>query len=143
LSTDPEAVVRRVNELFNSLPTDAKERAGSEELRQLLDLFHDDVEMVRDQLIFEDTRGKEAFNAGWAEWLGAWQIHRSEIEELHTRGDRVLVLSRDHFVGRDGLETDWSLSAIYEIRDGKVARLQVFSEDRDAAWAAFNSAGPA
>jgi ketosteroid isomerase-like protein len=143
LSTDPEAIVRRVHELFNALPTDAEERAASEELRQLLDLFHDDVEMVRDQLVFEDSRGKEAFNAGWAEWLDAWERHSSEIEELHIRGDRVLVLSRDHFVGRDGLETDWSLSAIYDVRDGKVARLQTFSEDHDAAWAAFRAADPA
>ena len=140
-SDAPEAVVRRVHELYNALPTDAKERAGSEQLRELLDLFHDDVEMVREHLIFEGSRGKQAFSSDWGEWLDAWESHRNEIEELHTRGDRVLVLTRDHFVGRDGLETDWSLSAIYEVKDGKVARLQVFSEDRDAAWAAFQSAG--
>jgi ketosteroid isomerase-like protein len=138
VSSEPEAVVRRVNELFNALPSDPQERAASESLRRLMELFDDNVEMVGDQFVFRGTRGRRAFSGSWGEWLDSWRSHRSEIEELHTRGDRVLVLSRDHFVARDGLETEWSLGAVYEVREGKVVRLQVFSEDHDAAWAAFN-----
>lgn len=87
--------------------------------------------------IGDRTRGAE--RRARAEWFNAWQSHRSVIEEVHTRGDRVLLLTRDHFVASDGLETDWSLSSLRDVKDGKIVRMQIFGEDRKAAWKAFEA----
>jgi SnoaL-like domain len=95
MSADPEAVVRRLVELFNSLPENPEQRARSETLRQLLDHFAESVEFIqlRAQPDLRDVRGREDFSAAWAEWLNAWESQRSEIEEIHTRDNRVLVFS--------------------------------------------------
>jgi hypothetical protein len=91
----PEAVVCRLVELFNSLAENPEQRARSETLGQMLDHFAESVEFIqlRAQPDLRDVRGREDFSAAWAEWLNAWESQRSEIEEIHTRDNRVLVFS--------------------------------------------------
>jgi ketosteroid isomerase-like protein len=139
MTSDPEAVVRRLFELFNALPADPGERAQSEALRELLALFDPQVEFrqLRDQPDLRSLQGRDAFSESWGEWLNAWQSHRSEIGELHVRGDRVLVFSRDRLVGREAMQVDTRGSIIFTVEDGKIIRMQTFGEDHDAAWQAF------
>ena len=84
-----------------------------------------------------NVQGREAFRESWADWLNTWRSQRSEIEEIHERGDRVLVFSRDRFEAREGLGIDWRGSSVFTIRNGKIVRMEAFGEDHDAARAAF------
>jgi hypothetical protein len=107
MSSDPEAVVRQVVELYNALPSDPSERAEGDALRELLSLFDEEVEF---------------------------------IQLRDTRGDTVLVFSRDRLVGRGGVEVEQRGSSIYTVEDGMVVRMQAFGEDHDAARRAFEEA---
>ena len=46
--------------------------------------------------------------------------------------ERVLVLSIEHFRGRDGIEVAQPCGAIFTLRDGKVTRMQPFWERENA-----------
>jgi ketosteroid isomerase-like protein len=49
---------------------------------------------------------------------------------------RILLLSIEHFRGRDGIEIDQPCGTIYTLRDGKVVRMQSFWERENALKAA-------
>ena len=67
----------------------------------------------------------------------AWEEHQSELEEVRALDrERVLVLSIEHFRGRDGIEVDQSGGAIFTLRDGKIVHLQSFWERASALEAA-------
>jgi ketosteroid isomerase-like protein len=139
---DPAAVVRRMIDLYNALPSDAAQRAESEELRELLLLFDDGVEFVQDRTFVDlgDVSGRKPFSDVWGEWLDSWEEHRSEIERMEVGGERVLVFSRDHLRGRDGVAIDMRGTSLYTVRAGRITRMEVFGEDHDAAWGAFKAA---
>jgi ketosteroid isomerase-like protein len=142
LRTDPETIVRRVIELYNRLPSDPEERAASPELRELLALLSDDIKFSGFRPVdMSTTDDKREFERSWAHWLGMWKSHQGEIDELHVEGNRVLIVSRDHFVARDDLAFDVRACSLYTVEEGRIVRIEVFGEDRDAAWAAFNAAG--
>ena len=66
-----------------------------------------------------------------------WEEHRSEAEEIRVVDDeRVLLLSIEHFRGRDGLEIAQPSGSVYTFRDGKIVRLQAFWERKNALQAA-------
>ena len=141
MSSDPEAVVRRMVELFNRLPDDDEERQASPIPGELARLFGEEIEFVQppsqpDGGVF---RGRAAFRDAWDEWLTLWQSHRSELADVHVRGNRVLAFSNDHFVARGGMELAWRGSAIYTVKAGLIVGFEAFGEDHDAAWAAFEA----
>jgi ketosteroid isomerase-like protein len=72
----------------------------------------------------------------WLDWLEPWETYRAEIETLVDAGDKVLVLSRD-FGRRTGMASEVELlaSAVWTVRDERVARAEFFT-DRAAAYAA-------
>jgi ketosteroid isomerase-like protein len=75
----------------------------------------------------------------WGSFLSAWTDLRAEAEEiLELDEGRVLVLARNSGIGKtSGLELDDTLSRganVFEIRDGKVTKLEIYS-DRDRAMA--------
>jgi ketosteroid isomerase-like protein len=71
------------------------------------------------------------------EFDSAWEEHRSETEEIRALDhERVLVLSIEHFRGRDGIEIRQPCGAIYTLREGKVIRMQSFWERETAFRAA-------
>ena len=53
--------------------------------------------------------------------------------------DRVLLLSMEHFRGRDGMEISQSSGSVYTFRDGRIVRLQAFWERENALEAAGRS----
>ena len=127
-------LVREVYRLFNELPTAADERHGSDAETAALQLFDEDVVFVQPQTMVDagEFNGRAALRDAWDEWLSVWASHRSELIELQECDDRVLALSREHMVGRDGLALDWEGSAIFTVRDGRILR---FDAIMDAALA--------
>jgi ketosteroid isomerase-like protein len=87
------------------------------------------------------ARGRDAAAELFGEFDAAWEEHRSELEEVRALDpERVLVLSIEHFRGRDGIEVDQPAGAIFTLRDGRIVRLQAFW-DRASALGAAGASG--
>jgi ketosteroid isomerase-like protein len=83
------------------------------------------------------VKGRDAAIEIFRQFDEAWEEHRSEPEEIRIiDGERVLVLSIEHFRGRDGLEISQPCGSIFTLRDGKIVRLQSFWERETALEAA-------
>ena len=83
------------------------------------------------------AEGRDAALEIFRQFEEAWEEHRSEPEEIRIiDAERVLVLSVEHFRGRDGLEIAQPCGSIFTVRDGKIVRLQSFWERETALGAA-------
>src|SRR5688500_7565637 len=83
------------------------------------------------------AEGRDAAVRTFRQFDEAWEEHRSEAEEIRVIDDeRVLLLSVEHFRGRDGLEISQPCGSIYTLRDGKIVRMQSFWERATATEAA-------
>jgi ketosteroid isomerase-like protein len=81
-------------------------------------------------------RGRESSSSGWREWLDAWRDFRADASEYRVLDDgRVVVFGRMSGIGRlSGTHTDTETVNLFDIRDGKVVRLVLYS-NRDRALA--------
>jgi ketosteroid isomerase-like protein len=130
------ATVEQVHDLFNRLAETAEERRASPVTAELLDLFDSEVEFQQPAIQPEGAqffKGREELRQSWDQWFEAWESHRSFIEQMHERGDRVLVLSRNRFRGRDGIELEVLGAAIFYFKGPKISRLEGFF-DAESAW---------
>ena len=67
----------------------------------------------------------------------AWETHISEPQEFIVVDDeRILVLTVEHFRGRDGIEVSQPCGNLFTLRGGKIVRLQSFWERGNALAAA-------
>jgi ketosteroid isomerase-like protein len=66
------------------------------------------------------------------DWLSGWEHWRAEAEDFLEFGDTVVVLASYHGRGRgSGVEIHQEGAHVFELRDGKVVRLEIFaSRDR-------------
>jgi ketosteroid isomerase-like protein len=83
--------------------------------------------------------GLAGMSEAWSLWLNAWEGLRSDVEEIRELdAEQVLVLMRLSGRGKtSGVElgqVNAGIAAVYEIRDGKVAKIVVYW-DRDRAFA--------
>jgi ketosteroid isomerase-like protein len=79
------------------------------------------------------ARGRESIRRMFTKFDEAWQEHRSEPEDIRVIDDeRILVLTIEHFRGRDGIEIEQPGGTIFTLRDGKIARMQSFWERANA-----------
>jgi ketosteroid isomerase-like protein len=68
-------------------------------------------------------------------WLTPWEHWRAEAEEFIEIGDHVVVVA--NYIGRgrgSGIEIRQQGAHVFELRDGKVVRLEIFAS-RDRAIA--------
>ena len=74
----------------------------------------------------------------WIEDLGTdWEYFETYQEAFEEIGDRVLIFGRWRARARNsGIELKELASWLVEIRDGRIARLQTFTDRRDAIEAA-------
>jgi len=115
----------------------------------LFALYHDDVEFHdAPSLPYGGTvRGKQTL---WeqletepeATWLGTWDpVQPSEAERrmtprvIATNGLEVTVVYTQRAVARDGERFEAPVMGLYEVRDGKFARAQMFHYDTAAILA--------
>jgi hypothetical protein len=84
-----------------------------------------------------DYRGREGVVAGFGRFMAAWDELRADLEHVEEVGERVVVLT--HWHGRSkgtGIEVDQRLAQVYELREGRVARVRQFRELAEALAAA-------
>ena len=104
-----------------------------------LSFFHDDAvfEEPPEQPTPGVARGKDAIAQMYRRFDETWEEHRSEPEEYRVLDDeRVLLLSIEHFRGRDGIEITQPCGTLFAFRDGKITRMQSFWERENALKAA-------
>src|SRR5918999_4845841 len=71
------------------------------------------------------ARGRDAVGELFGAFDETWAEHRSAPVEIRALdNDRVLVVSVEHFRGRDGIELEQPSAAVFTLRDGKVVRMQ-------------------
>jgi ketosteroid isomerase-like protein len=113
---------------------------------RLLELCHEDVEFhdAASLPYGGSTRGKQALReqletAPERTWLGTWEPlqptereRRMDPRVVAAGGEEVVVSYRQRAVSPDGERFDAPVVAIYEVRDGKFARAQMFHYDTAA-----------
>ena len=83
------------------------------------------------------AHGRESVSRIFTQFDAAWEEHQTHPEEIRVIDDeRVLLLSRDHFRGRDGIEIDQTSGTIFTLRGGKIVRMQAFWDRANALKAA-------
>jgi uncharacterized protein len=61
-------------------------------------------------------------------WLSGWEHWRAEADEFLEFGDHIVVLATYHGRGRgSGVEISQEGAHVWELRDGKVVRLEIFA----------------
>jgi uncharacterized protein len=86
------------------------------------------------QQVYEGADGARTF---LSEWSDAWEDWEMEVEALHDAGDKVVVLVRQR--GRSktaGMPVEMSFAQIWTLRDGKAARMEMYSDPAEALEAA-------
>jgi ketosteroid isomerase-like protein len=100
------------------------------------------VELVHPDVVFHEPpewpgageyHGIEAASEGLRRQHEAFRTYRMEVEDLIERGDLVLAGVREVFTGRaSGVDVQRIFWHLWDIRDGRAARIDVFME-RDQA----------
>jgi ketosteroid isomerase-like protein len=87
-----------------------------------------------EQQIYEGAAGARTF---LREWTDAWEDWELEIDALHDAGDSVVALLRQR--GRSkaaGMPVEMSFAQVWTLRDGKEARMEMYSDPAEALEAA-------
>jgi ketosteroid isomerase-like protein len=130
MSQENVEIVRRLVEAFNS------GGLGSDATLSFFDaaaVFEEPPEQPGPGV----AHGREAVSRMFTQFDEAWETHQSHPDEIRVIDDeRVLLLSVEHFRGRDGIEIDQPSGTIFTLRDGKIVRMQAFWERASALEAA-------
>jgi ketosteroid isomerase-like protein len=79
------------------------------------------------------TQGHEAVRASLAHWKAEWDDYKVMPEEFVDMGDSVLVTVHLRGRGRgSGVEIDARFYDVYTLRDGKIVRMDQFTERSEA-----------
>lgn len=66
-------------------------------------------------------------------WLGSWESHRIEIEEILDRGDSVVACLHLTGTGKEsGVEVDLRIYMHWKLRDGKMVYLYEYADRSEA-----------
>ena len=112
--------------------------------RPRFDVYHDHMEWGwSDEFpglggVFDDRRNP---NPRLRSWLSGWQDWRVEADEYLEVGDHVVVLASYRGHGKSsGVEVRQDGAHVFELRDGKVVRFEIFA-DRQRAIDSVHNAG--
>jgi len=89
------------------------------------------------------ANGRDALTAQWRDWLGAWEEYRFVADEIvEGRGDAVLVIGKESARGKgSGIEVaSRRVTAVYELRAGRIVRFKAYLDRAEALQAAGLSA---
>jgi ketosteroid isomerase-like protein len=99
-----------------------------------LPAFANDVEVATSLERFHGPAGVVAEAKRWEEM---WSEYRFEVDQLVASGDRVVLLY--HQVGKakeSGVEVEERAGWVYTLREGKIARVEMFQDPETALRAA-------
>ena len=83
-----------------------------------------------EQQVYEGVEGAETFQS---EWTSAWDDWELEVAGVHDAGEKVVVLVRQR--GRSkaaGIPVDMYFAQVWTLRDGKEARMEMYSDPNEA-----------
>ena len=91
---------------------------------------HDDVVSIRPGVPGgKPYVGLEGFRRLWLDWLAPWAEYRTAIDEAFDCGDRVLLLqSSSGRLQGSRAEVRLAPGVVWTLRDGKVARFEVYTD---------------
>ena len=77
--------------------------------------------------------GIEGLRKLWLDWLEPWATYHSQVDELIDAGDRVVAFVRDrgHRYDTDA-EVEIIPGSVWEVRDGRLVRLEFIADRADA-----------
>jgi uncharacterized protein len=81
--------------------------------------------------------GHEGVVQAFANWTGAWDDYRVEVEELIDFGEHVLARTRHHGRGKgSGVEAELQIFQLWTIGQGRVVRARMYYDEDEALEAA-------
>jgi ketosteroid isomerase-like protein len=141
VSQENVEVVRRVHEAYEGHDVIAAMRVGLERLGPdpqpdalvalsaddpLLRHVHPDIEWDAPLPGVSAAHGYMGLLRWWGEWLEVWQSYTIRILEYRDLGDWVMTVNDIHAVGRDGIPLELTNVQMWQVRDGKIARVRIF-----------------
>ena len=95
-----------------------------------LPVFAPDVEVVT---ALERFHGRAGVVTEAERWEEIWSDYRFEVEDLIEAGDKVVLLYRQVGIAKgSGIEVEERAAWIYTLREGEIARVEMF-QDRETA----------
>jgi ketosteroid isomerase-like protein len=128
MSLENVEIVRRAIAAYN--------RRDFEAMREL---NHPDVELdwsASRGLRAGVYRGLEEVFGVYRDYLGTFEEVVIEPDQFIEAGDSVVVPNTAQVRGRDGIETVARSAFIFELRGGRIARIRLYQEPREALEAA-------
>jgi hypothetical protein len=81
--------------------------------------------------------GIEGFRKLWLDWLQPWSSYHVRVDEVIDAGDRIVVLIRDRARPHDAeVEVELISGSVWEVRDGKIVRVEFCGSREEALEAA-------
>jgi ketosteroid isomerase-like protein len=78
-----------------------------------------------------------SLNAMVAQWVGAWEEWREQIEEMRDLGSQVCVVTTQRGRGKgSGIEVEDRYVVLYEIEGDKISSMTLYSTPAEALEAA-------
>ena len=100
--------------------------------------FSEDVVVeAPDRPDLTDGRGREALGAVVSSWVEPWEVWNEEINDVRELGDRVIVISTQRGRAKgSGIEITAQYAYLYEVRNGELSRMGLYSTPDAALEAA-------
>lgn len=103
--------------------------------------YGEDVELVVDRGVFLEGgthKGRDEVGRWFGNWFSSFEPgYRFEIEEARDLGDRVFLVASHRGRGRtSGVEVQGQTGYLYEVRGGKIARVELYGSGEAALEAA-------
>jgi ketosteroid isomerase-like protein len=83
-----------------------------------------------EQQVYEGVDGARSFLEAWTAVWDDWEL---EVDALHDAGDKVVAVLRQRGRAKSsGIPVDMSLAQVWTFRDGKEARMDMYSDPDEA-----------
>jgi ketosteroid isomerase-like protein len=128
MSQENVEIVRGIYDALARRDANAAFEAYAEDI--VWDMSRTHVAAFRQKHVYE---GHEGVREIWREGLEIFGEVDMQVEELVEAGEQVLAFVREREVGRvSGAPVEWTHVALWTLTGGKVIRLQVFDDRREA-----------